>query len=509
MDALWPDLTVTEASLQRAVSLARRALAAGGLERAIRSFVRHGYRFGIDPDFGAPENAPALADGIDAEARRRVRACDWPGACARFEAMPAERLTPEDIDLWALAVECSGRPVLALPLLARAVAAHEAAGDPLRRGPGGGDPRQDRARAQRRRGRRRLARPGRVAARRRRRSRRARLPALDALAPRHLRRRSRRGARRSRAGPSASPSSPATSGLQALTLAYKGFYNLSLGHVGEGSAQQNHAAAIALSGEIDPVTGSLVYCNILWSARTFADWERAWQWSQGFETWCEASFAAPPGSCDLHRAEILGREGDAARGAGADRSGAGQARRRGGLVHRRGPPRPRRHPRDARATSTPPAPTMPPPTPSAGTPSPATPCCSSRPATPTRPSPRSTGRSRGGAGSTCSAAATCSSTRRGSPPSAAGRRSRRRSSPRSRRARRAGRNRRSRRCSTRPAPRSRPTRPRRGACSSSPASSGPRPGSTTTPRASASRSRATTSPPATPPAPRPSSPPPG
>ena len=35
-----------------------------------------------------------------------------------------------------------------------------------------------------------------------------------------------------------------------------------------------------------------------------------------------------------------------ARGAGADRSGAGQARRRGGLVRRRGPPRPRRHPCD-------------------------------------------------------------------------------------------------------------------------------------------------------------------
>ena len=95
-------------------------------------------------------------------------------------------------------------------------------------------------------------------------------------------------------------------GLRALTLAYKGFYNLSLGQVGEGAAQQNHAAAIALSGEVDPVTGSLVYCNILWSARTFADWERAWQWSQGFETWCEASFAEPPGACDLHRAEILG-----------------------------------------------------------------------------------------------------------------------------------------------------------------------------------------------------------
>ena len=32
MDALWPNLTVTEASLHRAVSLARAALAAGGLK---------------------------------------------------------------------------------------------------------------------------------------------------------------------------------------------------------------------------------------------------------------------------------------------------------------------------------------------------------------------------------------------------------------------------------------------------------------------------------------------
>jgi DNA-binding winged helix-turn-helix (wHTH) protein len=303
MDALWPDLTVTEASLQRAVSLARRALAAGGMEKAIRSFVRHGYRFGIDPDFGAPEG-PAFADD-HAEARRRVRACDWPGARARFEAMPVERLAPEDIDLWALAVECGGRPVLALPLLARAVAAHEAAGTPtkaaraavtlakieLERGAvavaggwldraesllGGADD------------------PGGRAYLLWMRSRLATF-AGDADAALDLASEAFTLAERS-----------GDRGLRALTLVYKGFYNLSLGRVGEGAAQQNHAAAIALSGEIDPVTGSLVYCNILWSARTFADWERAWQWSEGFETWCAASFAAPPGSCDLHRAEILG-----------------------------------------------------------------------------------------------------------------------------------------------------------------------------------------------------------
>src|SRR6185436_19930512 len=54
MDALWTDVTVTEASLQRLVSLARRALEAGGLGDAIRSFVRHGYRFSIDrPELSA------------------------------------------------------------------------------------------------------------------------------------------------------------------------------------------------------------------------------------------------------------------------------------------------------------------------------------------------------------------------------------------------------------------------------------------------------------------------
>ena len=303
MDALWPDLTVTEASLQRAVSLARRALAAGGMEKAIRSFVRHGYRFGIDPDLAAPGGSPD--PGLHAEARRRVQACDWPGACARFEAMGAGELTPDDIDLWALAAECSGRPVLALPLLARAVAAHEAAGTPLRAAraavtlakielersaaavAGGWLDRAESLLGA-------ADDPGARAYLLWMRSRLATFggdpeAALD-LAGQAFTLAERSGDR----------------GLRALTLAYKGFYNLSLGHVGEGAAQQNHAAAIALSGEIDPVTGTLVYCNILWSARTFADWERAWQWSQGFETWCEASFAAPPGSCDLHRAEILG-----------------------------------------------------------------------------------------------------------------------------------------------------------------------------------------------------------
>jgi DNA-binding winged helix-turn-helix (wHTH) protein len=71
MDELWPDLNVTEASLQRAVSLARGTLAAGGLEGAIRSYVRHGYRFGIgDPGLGRDAPIDVTGDPEIAAARR-------------------------------------------------------------------------------------------------------------------------------------------------------------------------------------------------------------------------------------------------------------------------------------------------------------------------------------------------------------------------------------------------------------------------------------------------------
>ncbi|RYH05918.1 hypothetical protein EU800_25590 [Tropicimonas sp. IMCC6043] len=97
-------------------------------------------------------------------------------------------------------------------------------------------------------------------------------------------------------------------GLKALCLAYMGLYNVALGRVEEGAEQQDLAAAIALSGKADAVTGALIYCNILWTCRNTADWGRAQQWSAGFETWCSASFAVSTGTCDLHRAEVTGAQ---------------------------------------------------------------------------------------------------------------------------------------------------------------------------------------------------------
>lgn len=130
MDALWPNLTVTEASLQRAVSLARSSLAAGGLENAIRNFVRHGYRFAIDnPSLGEAEPSGSTPDANVAAARQLAQERDWVRAADQFAAVERSRgLAAADLDLWALVVECRGRPVDAIPILERAVAAYIADG---------------------------------------------------------------------------------------------------------------------------------------------------------------------------------------------------------------------------------------------------------------------------------------------------------------------------------------------------------------------------------------------
>lgn len=311
MDRLWPDTTVTEASLQRLVSLARRALEPGGLDQAIRSFVRHGYRFAIDeprltvvsptPDGDAADRSQAL----EAFGRR-----DWDAAAALFEKLDAEgSLGADDIDRWALAVECRGRPAAAIPVLMRAVAAHLQLGQPH------------------------LAARAAVTIAKIEAERNAAAAAAgwmdraeglkadiedawtDAYVLWMKARLASFGGDPEAALQLAIAAHDAAmasgdQGMIALTLTYHGFFNIAVGRVDEGVGQQNHAAAIALSSGVEPVIGSLIYCNILWSCRTFPDWTRARQWSQGFESWCAANYTEVPGSCDLHRAEVLGAQRD-------------------------------------------------------------------------------------------------------------------------------------------------------------------------------------------------------
>ncbi|MCB2137449.1 MAG: winged helix-turn-helix domain-containing protein [Rhodobacteraceae bacterium] len=307
MDALWPDVIVTEASLQRLVSLARRALEPGGLDGAIRSFVRHGYRFSVDRPVLALTKSEAAEGGLS-EALRLMQQREWLAAAQMFEKLDADgNLSAENMDRWALAVECLGRPAAAIPVLIRAVGAHVKEGSPHlaardavtlakieidRSAVAASAGWMDRADALK-----------------------AGIddPRTNAYFLWMKSRLASFGGRAKEALDLAAAAHQAATacgdqGLIALSLTYHGFYNIALGRTDEGVGQQNHAAAIALSSGVDPIMGSTIYCNILWSCRTYADWSRARQWSQGFDSWCEANYAEASGSCDLHRAEVLGAQ---------------------------------------------------------------------------------------------------------------------------------------------------------------------------------------------------------
>ena len=305
LEQLWPDVNVSEASLQRAISLLRRSLRQGDFEHALKSFAGHGYRFSLDqPDLSALLPAAiteAPAHAVDARAAASAR--DWTTVVALLSARPDRELSAQDYALWSFALECLGRPGDALPLLRQAVERHEALGETeaaaqcattlgkihLERG----EPAVARgwlARAA-------ALLKGESGASPYLLWMQARFEAFDGRPEAALER-----AQQAFACAEANGSVP----LRALTLGYVGFFNISLGRTRLGLEQQDHAAALAMSSAVDPITGGLIYCNILWSCRCFADWSRGNQWVDGFETWCKANFAGTTGACDLHRAEVLG-----------------------------------------------------------------------------------------------------------------------------------------------------------------------------------------------------------
>jgi DNA-binding winged helix-turn-helix (wHTH) protein len=312
LDTLWPDVTVTDNSLQRAVSLLRGVLREGEMESAIRSYPRNGYRFSFD-DLEKAEIAPVEAAGgpaqqIDA-ARKAVAEHRWDDAATLY-AIPAtaDQLTGKDLDGWAIALQCLGRPKDAIPVLVRAVGAHSQGGNidaaaadavtlstiHLERGDmavskGWLACAQDLV---------------------------ATIP--DSLTDGYVFWMQSRVAAAEGDPQAALEMAEAAYNfglrrnnvpIEALGLMYRGFFRLSLGDTDAGLADQDHAAALALSNPIDPITGGVLYCNILWACRTFGDWSRASQWTLGYQQFCTDSRMQFSGSCQLHRAEVLGIRG--------------------------------------------------------------------------------------------------------------------------------------------------------------------------------------------------------
>ncbi len=310
LDALWPGVTVTENSLQRAISTLRGVLREGGLERAVRNVPRMGYRLCLESKDGLPEaeGSPAQRGGVEV-ARRAKDEQRWADAARAYAAADAvSGLQGGDLENWAHALQCLGRPSEAVPLLVRAVADHTAV-----------DASECGARAalalsaiHLERGEAAIAKGWHARAADLVEGRDdclaagellwmgARIAANDGEPERAVELadaayafgRSRRNVR-----------------IEALGLMYRGFYRLSLGDIRAGLADQDHAAALALSGQVDPITGGVLYCNILWACRTFGDWTRAYEWTLGYESYYTRNHMDFSGSCMLHRAECLGVQG--------------------------------------------------------------------------------------------------------------------------------------------------------------------------------------------------------
>lgn len=78
------------------------------------------------------------------------------------------------------------------------------------------------------------------------------------------------------------------------------------GNVDEGLQLLDEAATATMSGELDPFSVGIVYCELICAMQGLAQYDRAEQWTTAMETWRhESAFGTMSGRCRVHRAEIL------------------------------------------------------------------------------------------------------------------------------------------------------------------------------------------------------------
>ena len=86
-------------------------------------------------------------------------------------------------------------------------------------------------------------------------------------------------------------------------------HGISLVYQGEldaGLALLDEASTSALTGELDPFSATLVYCMTITGAQGVGDFERARQWTEAANRWCDVERTPGfPGACRVHRSEIL------------------------------------------------------------------------------------------------------------------------------------------------------------------------------------------------------------
>ena len=94
--------------------------------------------------------------------------------------------------------------------------------------------------------------------------------------------------------------------LQALALVLQGSALVYRGELDRGLALLDEASTSALTGELDPFSSTVVYCVTISSSQGIGDFERARQWTDAANKWCDVENTHGfPGACRVHRSEIL------------------------------------------------------------------------------------------------------------------------------------------------------------------------------------------------------------
>ncbi|HKX40222.1 MAG TPA: winged helix-turn-helix domain-containing protein [Burkholderiaceae bacterium] len=324
LESLWPGTIVVDNALQRVVSLARGALAEIGLGDAVRTYARHGYRFCLDDcEEAAADSSPPDAAGRVAKARAACDRNDWAAACEAYAAADAAAPLPaSDVEQWGRAAICAGLGPSAVEALERVVAQHDAAGDTL------GAARLTLLLVQIR-----IDNKQGVFAR-----------GLLQRASRYLDGQTdvvERGhfawmASRMALG-NGDPALAMTMAdeacnlgrnlrdpdVECLGLVYRGHALMARGEVAAGLAQHEEAAAVIRLGGVRSWVAGWALCAILYAARYRCDWLRAAQFAEAFVEWSRAcSMPAFPGTCQLHRAAVLGVRGELERATSEVRAAA-------------------------------------------------------------------------------------------------------------------------------------------------------------------------------------------
>jgi hypothetical protein len=78
------------------------------------------------------------------------------------------------------------------------------------------------------------------------------------------------------------------------------------GNVQHGLALLDEAGVAIVSGDLDPLSTGVVYCELVCALQGLAQYDVAEEWTEAMERWCETNaIGSLHGRCRVHRAEIL------------------------------------------------------------------------------------------------------------------------------------------------------------------------------------------------------------